>query len=78
LEGRAGRAEGQTTASDGYVAGVRPILAAQNRDERGLSGAVLAEKGADLASVNGEIDVVVRQAVTKRFADPSRFEYRIR
>ena len=75
LQRRTGRAQCQRPTVHGDHASVGPVLAAQNRDERGLAGSVFAEERADLTTMNGEVDVVVGEAVAKRLGDSPRLQH---
>ena len=59
LERGAGLAGREASAHDLDAAGVGGVVAEEDVHQRGLAGAVLAEKRDDLALMQGEADVVV-------------------
>jgi len=50
------------------------VCAREDLDQRRLAGAVLPEQGMNLARLNGEINVVVRDQVTEALGDAAQFE----
>ena len=70
-----GRARRQWPSANRDGPGVGKVLSAQDREQRRLPGAVLAQQGANLAGLQGQVDVVVGDAVAERLGDPPDLQY---
>ena len=53
------------------------VQAVEHVHERGLACAVLAEQAVDLAGLDGEVDVVVRDQGTESLGDAAKFELHV-
>jgi hypothetical protein len=78
LQGGTRRPRRKRAPSHGDVAGIGAVLAAKNRDECCLAGTVLSQQCADLAGMNGQVNVVVGEPITEGLRDPFRLEQRHR
>jgi hypothetical protein len=67
-------ADGDRASFPPDFAGARLDDPVEDLDQRGLARAVLAQKGVDLAGLNGQIDPVIGEKVAIALADPLKFD----
>ncbi len=76
VAGVGGRSQVHGRAVDEDLARVRPMRPAQDPDERGLAGAVLAQQEVHFAGLNDERNVFERADSRKGLGDPAHLEKR--
>ena len=76
LTGVGGRSQVRARAVDEDFPCVGPVRPAQNPDERGLAGAVLAQQEVHFAGLNDERNVFERADSRKGLGDPAHLEER--
>ena len=69
-----GRPDGHGLAVEPYLALVRLHQPVEDVHQRRLAGAVLAEQGADLAGLDGQVDVVIGHEAAEPLGDAAQFQ----